>query len=245
MLTAFLFLFIHPAHAQTAGLKQQALQEIEQHHPAHPAPAAASETKALTGILRLEDPRSKIKPRKWDYFVGVTAESFRPHGTLTNDFSSTGFELDSAGRSVLPSLQLGFQAPLADTARWGVFAKGSYLSQKESVTFSTGYKENDVRLNTTIVSLNPFLSINPFGLDHWSLDLGLEWGVLDYSQSSSDELANVNSHSVYWGWTMGAEFKLIDGLRLIAAYSNRGLIGHHDNIALQKDALSLGTRLLW
>jgi opacity protein-like surface antigen len=229
-------------------LKSRALSEIQQPGKIKNAPSDVQ--LSGTGMLSLKDPRPEIVGRKWDYFLGLSAQRFEPQGAASNDLTASSFELGNAGQTVMPALALGFRAPLYSQDQswqlnWGLGAKVGYASQSTTATFTTGYKHSDVRLTSTLISANPQLSFTALRAKWLTAIAGYEWGNLTYTQSSSDELANFSVHSAYTGWNLGLDFNLTSNWAITTMYTQRRLTSKQDLLALQQDNYELGTRILW
>jgi hypothetical protein len=243
MLVILSLLFSMTAQADSSDLRTKAQMEV-----ARPIGPSGPPTDAATGILKLKDPAPDIEKRKWNYFVTLSAQSFQPMGHVGNDLTKGSFDLGQTPATVMPAVELGFDAPILVgdwRLRWGLAGRAAYISQKTTALFSTGFRETDVHLITTMLSLKPNLSIGFPGLAAWKLNLGFEAGVLNYNQASSNDLAAVNIHAGYFGVSLGPEYAIRKSWSVLLDYSNRQLSSVHQDIALQENSFELGSKLIW
>ena len=208
----------------------------------------SSATNARTeGMLSLKDPRPEIITRSWKYLFGLSLQSFQPQGTVNTDLAGT-FDLGSNDSTILPALELGAMSPLLLTgpAQWrlGGVAKFAYSSQKIDLTLASGYEVDDARLNTSMLSVGPAFSVQHEALNWLALTGTWQFGDLNYTQTSSTELASFSRHASFESVGLGLQFQLTKGWAVSTEWSDRKLRSD-ETIALQKNNFELGTSVTW
>jgi|GEM_PF-1664285 hypothetical protein len=207
-----------------------------------------SATNARTeGMLSLKDPRPEIITRSWQYLFGLTLQSFQPQGTVQTSLAGE-FDLSNNDSTVLPAIEFGAMSPLMATgpALWrvGGKAKLAYSSQKIDVTLPSGYEVDDARLNTSMLSVGPAFSVQHERLNWLALTGTYQFGDLNYTQTSSTELANFSKHGGFESVGLGLQFQLTKGWAVSTEWSDRKLRSD-ETIALQKNNFELGTSVTW
>ncbi len=206
-----------------------------------------SASDAQTGMLTLQDPRPEIITRSWKYSVAFTLQQFQAEGRATKDGTGT-FDLGKNGQTVMPGVEIGvLTAPMATgPVQWKLGAKGkaSFASQETEVVLDSGYKINDVRLNTTLLSAGPVVAVNWDRINWLSLTVSPQFGTMSYAQASSNDFANFSKSASYASWNYGLDFALSKKWSVFTEWSQRSL-NDNNEIALQKDNFELGTKISW
>jgi hypothetical protein len=228
-----------------SNLLDTARTEIQQ---AGKASTTSTNAQVTGGMLSLKDPLPPLHTRSWDYFLRVAVQSFRPQGSGSNDLASQRFNLGEVDSTVLPSLALGFELPLwSETEwhlRWGAEGRGAYTTEKGYARFNTGYVESDAHLNTTVLSVDPYLRFGLARWSRWSVLPGMEFGSVTYTQSSNNKLATFSERSSYVGYDLGLEFALTKSAGLAFNYARRTTAATAP-ARLPNDNYELGTRFSW
>ncbi|WP_415062740.1 hypothetical protein [Bdellovibrio sp.] len=201
----------------------------------------------VPGMLTLKDPRPEIITRSWRYFAGLTAQSFQPEGIAKKE-GSGAFDLGKNDQTFMPGLELGvLSTPIkTKSVLWklGLRGKAGFSSQGTSLTLDSGYQINDARLNTTLFSGGPLLTLQWEGLQSVSLTLSPQMGSVTYTQTSSNEFATFSKQSGFESMSYGLDFALGQRWSLFTEWSQRTLKDNTE-IALQKDNFELGTKVTW
>jgi hypothetical protein len=229
--------------AMSQTIREQALAETK-----IVATAQTSATDAqTTGMLVLKDPRPEILTRSWQYFAGLTAQNFQAEGKATN--TTTTFDLSENGSTFMPGLTLGVMGP-----EWnlksvlisvGVRGDASFASQSVTAVLPSGYEAADARLNTTLMSAGPALSLRWDGLRWLGLTFTPQFGNLNYTQTSSNDFAHFSKHASYAALNYGLDFRLTRKWSVFTEWSQRSLRDSQQEIALQKDNFEFGTKVSW
>lgn len=210
--------------------------------------AKASATDAqVSGMLTLKDPRPEVVTRPWNYFAALTGQSFQAQGRAQKP--GTGeFDLAKNDATLMPGLALGvISRPLVTGAvAWkvGLQAKAGFASQGTSVTLDSGFKIDDARLNSTLFSAGPSLSLQWQRLSWLSFTLSPQYGSLIYTQTSANEFATFSKQAGFEAMSYGLEFAVNNRWSLFTDWSQRQLKDSSE-IALQKDNFEIGTMVTW
>jgi len=210
--------------------------------------AQASATNARTeGMLSLKDPRPEIITRSWKYLFGFTLQNFQPEGTVATDLAGT-FDLSNNDQTILPAIEFGAMSPLLATgpAQWrlGAKTKFAYTSQEIELTLPSGYQVDDARLNTSMFSVGPAFSVQAERLSWMALTGSWQFGNLNYTQTSSTDLATFSKHASFESIALGLQFQLTKGWAVSTEWSDRQ-VRSDETIALQRNNFELGTSITW
>lgn len=201
-----------------------------------------------SGMLSLKDPRPEIITRTWQYFAGLTVQSFTPQGEVTTESAGT-FDLGKNGSTFMPGLAAGFLSPEMKTKsllwRIGLRGNAALSSQSISVTFPTGYTVNDARLNTTLFAFGPTLSLQWDRLQWLAFTFTPQYGTVNYTQTSANDFAHFSKQTGYMGLNFGLDFQFTKQWSIFTEYSQRSLRDSHQELALQRDNFELGTKVTW
>lgn len=235
-----------PDSSSRMSLTDQAHSEIQQPGKIKTKP---SDVEVSETMLSLKDPVPEVRSRTGQFGLGLTFQSFQPRGVVGNEFTNSEFDLGKNGSTVLPTVQFSYEHQLIARTNWstdlGLAAKVAYMSQKAKAQFESGFVEKDVRLNTMIWGFGPQLG---FTLTRWSWlhpILGASWGKLTYTQTSSNELANVSRSAAYFDMTAGLEFHISRTWNILARYTHAQISSPRKDINIQPDNYALGTKLVW
>jgi hypothetical protein len=228
------------------SLTDQAHSEIQQPGKIKAKP---NDVQISESMLSLKDPTPEVARRSGQLGLALTLQSFQPRGVVGNEFTNAEFDLGKNGSTILPTIQFSYEHQLMSRPSWaadlGLAAKFAYMSQKAKAEFESGFVEKDVRVNTMIWSLGPQLG---FTMQRWSWlrpELGASWGKLTYTQTSSNELANVSRSGAYFDWNLGLEFRLSRSWNLLARYTHAQISSSRKDISIQPDNYALGAKLVW
>ena len=201
-----------------------------------------------TGMLSLKDPHQEINLRNWKYFLTLSAQSFSPRGSTSNDLG-TQFNLNDQNSTVMPAIGLGASGNISQNERmnfgWGFGAKVGYASQNSTVTLPSGYRIDDSRLNTTEISLNPYLSFNTPQVAWLDIRAGYLLGTLNYTETSSDDFAKFSRQANFQGANLGADFHVGRRWSVLLDYSYKTLTRSDAGIDIPESSLEVGTRVIW
>lgn len=237
------------AEVKKASFKELALAEANAPYDTKAKPATtATDAQLANGMLTLKDPRPDLETRSWKYFAGLTVQSFQADGKVTSDLQQT-FDLSKNGQTAMPGLELGVLSPEMATGdvnwRLGVKGKGAYSSQKSNVTLTSGYEIDDARLNTTLLSVGPVVSASWNRFNWLSLNLGAQYGDLNYTQTSSSEFGQFSKHAGYQAFSYGLGFQITRTWSVSTDWNQRTLKSNTQDLALQKNNFELGTTITW
>jgi hypothetical protein len=210
--------------------------------------AQDSATTARTeGMLSLKDPRPEVITRSWKYSFGFTLQNFQPEGSVKSDLVGT-FDLGNAAQTILPAIELGALSPLLTTGplKWRLGGKGkfAYSSQKNDVILPSGYAPDDTRLNTSMASVGPAFTVQGDRLSWLALTGNYLFGDLNYTQTSSSDMATFSKHAGFTSLGLGLQFQLTKSWALSTEWSERK-IRSDETIALQRNNFELGTNITW
>lgn len=203
----------------------------------------------VEGMLSLKDPRLEVSARWILYSVQLSAQQFQPSGTVRSDLGYT-FDLQQSSVTVMPGLTFGFIIPAFSNnkakLRVGLAGKINYSNQSTNVVFPSGYAESEVRLSSLILAANPYLNLTSQSLDWLSMNWGLEYGDISYTQSSSNDLASFTKRGGYKGWNTGLNFQLSEKWALTSNYAQRKMTDSDNNsIQIQSNNYEVGTQVTW
>lgn len=233
------------AFSSAQTLREQALAEAKPQLVLAQNSATDAQT---TGMLKLKDPRPEIITRSWQYFAGLTAQNFQAQGTVTTD-SSGIFDLAKNGETFMPGLTAGVMGPewnlKSVLISLGGRGDAQFSSQSVSVTLPSGYKVDDARLNTTLLSIGPVLALRHDSLRWLSLTFSPQYGTLNYTQTSSNDYAHFSKTAGYLAMNYALDFRLTRQWSVFTEWSQRDIRDSHQEIAIQKDNFELGTKVTW
>ncbi|MEN0058059.1 MAG: hypothetical protein AAGB31_04440 [Bdellovibrio sp.] len=200
-----------------------------------------------TGMLTLKDPRLEVQTRSWSYFAGLTGQNFQSEGVVTKTGSGS-FDLGQNSTTLMPGVEVGFLTPSFQTRqvlwKFGLRFKGSFASQETSVSLDSGYQINDARLNTTLLSAGPLMSVQWTQAPRWSFTFSPQIGSLSYTQTSGNDFASFSKNGTFEAFSYGVDFTLTPRWGVFTEWTQRQLKDSTE-IALQQDNLELGTRITW
>ncbi len=208
---------------------------------------SASDAQVESGVLRLKDPRPEALARTWKYFAAFSAQQFQTEGTASNDFSS--FDLSENNSTLMPGIEVGVLSPAMNTENfvWHVGARGqgSFASQAVNARIqSSGYVLDDARLNSTLLSVGPMVTVAWNRYEWLALTFVPEFGSMTYTQTSSNNFGKFSKSAGYKALSFGLDVRLAPKWSVFTEYSQREL--NSDNqLALQKDNFELGTKVTW
>lgn len=236
-----------PAEVKKVSLRDMALAESAYSANTKEA-ATATDAQVANGMLTLKDPRPEAAARSWQYFAGLTLQSFQAEGQVTSGMNQN-FDLNQSDKTVMPGLEVGVMSPVMATRdvnwRLGAKVKGSYASQGVKTVLQSGYEITDTRLNSALLSAGPTVSANWNRLSWLSLNLGYQIGDLNYTQTSSNEYGQFSKHAGFQAVSYGLGFRVTENWSISTEWSQRSLKSNSEQLALQKDNFELGTRITW
>lgn len=208
----------------------------------------ASDAQVAGGYLTLKDPRPEIVGRAWKYFASLSVQNFQAEGSASNDSAET-FDLGKNDSTVMPSIKLGAMTTPWATGplNWQFGARGqaSFASQETSGLLESGYQVDDARLNSTLLSVGPMLALSWQRLAWLSFTVSPQWGNLNYTQSSSNDLAKFSKQASYEALHYGLDFQIGSKWSVFTEYSNRSLRDGNEQVAIQANNFELGTKVQW
>lgn len=212
------------------------------------AQASATDAQVAGGYLTLKDPRPEIVGRSWKYFASLSFQTFQAEGFASNDSAET-FDLGKNDSTVMPSIKLGaMTVPLATgPVNWQFGARGqaSFSSQETSGLLGSGYQVDDARLNSTLLSVGPVIALSWQRLAWLSFTFSPQYGTLNYTQSSSNDLAKFSKQAGYEALHYGLDFQIGTKWSVFTEYSNRALRDGNEQVAIQANNFELGTKVQW
>lgn len=231
------------AVCSAVSLKEMAIAEAK-----YDGSEKSSATDAqVSGMLTLKDPRPEIITRSWKYFAGFSLQSFQPEGFASKEGSGS-FDLSKNGTTVMPGIELGVMSPALQTKavfwKLGLRAKGGFASQGTTMKLDSGYEIDDARLNTTMFSAGPAVSLGWERLPWLSLSVSPQYGNISYTQSSSNDFATFSKSGTYESMNYGVDVMVGKKWSVFTEWSQRTLKDNNE-IALQKDNFELGTKVTW
>ena len=254
---AALILFGSFSHAQTApnpavtsapaglSMREQAMAEAQ---VTGKQQATATDAQVAGGYLTLKDPRPEIVGRSWKYFASLSLQTFQTEGSISNDSAET-FNLGRNDSTVMPSLKLGaLTVPWTTGALiWQFGARGQayFASQQTDGILESGYQVNDTRLNTTLLSVGPEIALSWEGLPRLALTFSPQWGNLNYTQSSANDLAKFSKSAGYEALHYGLDYQIGSKWSVFTEYSTRALRESNEQVAIQANNFELGTTVKW
>lgn len=211
------------------------------------AKLSATDAQISGTMLKLDDPTPVAEVRNWKYMAALTAQQFQARGVASNDMGQS-FVLDNNSQTVMPGLEVGILSPTWAVGQAnltvGAKLKGSYASQSSNAITSSGYVIDDSRLNSTLLSAGPAVSIAWERLSWLSLNLGAQFGDLNYTQTSSNEFARFSQHAGYTAYSYGLGFQISKTWSVTTEWNQRSL-NNTQTVALQNNNFELGTQITW
>jgi len=211
--------------------------------------ASEAQQANVSSFLKLQDPTPELRDRAWLWTFAFKMQSLEPVGT--GKVSDLTFDLQSYGKSVMPSMEFGFLLNAVDAkyVAWstGLSAHAGYMSQKTDLITPAGYTYADTRLTTTLASA---VWANRFKLNaapKVSFLVNPEIGAVNYTQSSTQSsIANFSQQNNFWGLGVGAEYLFNRKWAVLAQYSYREANQQEESASnLQKNNLEIGTQVTW
>lgn len=159
------------------------------------------------------------------------------------------FDLGKNDSTVMPTLKIGaISTPWATgPLNWQLGARGqaSFASQETSGLLGSGYQVDDARLNTTMLSVGPVMALSWERLSWLSFTFSPQWGSINYTQSSSNDLAKFSKAAGYEALHYGLDFQIGSKWSVFTEYSNKQLRGGNEQVAIQANNFELGTKVQW
>jgi len=238
--------------AETISVREEAVKEnksIDEKAYKKTIQASEAQQANVSSFLKLQDPAPELRNRPWFWTFAFKMQTMEPIGT--GKVASYGFDLDSYGKGVMPSLEFGFIVNAMNGANvsWasGLSAHAGYMSQKTDLVAPNGYAFNDTRLTTTLVSAIWNNRFKPGFAPKVSFLVNPEYGFVNYTQTNnSSTLANFSQQNNFWGVGVGAEYSFTPKWALLAQYNYRD--ANADKAAtsnLQKNNVEIGTQVTW
>lgn len=211
--------------------------------------ASEAQQAQISSFLKLQDPTPELRNRPWLWTFAFKMQSLQPKGT--GSVSDLTFDLQSYGKSLMPSFEFGFLINAADTKyfNWftGLSAHAGYMSQSTDLVTPGGFTYKDTRLTTTLASLVLSQRLKPQGATNLSFLVNPEFGLVSYTQTNVESSsANFSQQSNYWGLGLGAEYTFNRKWAVLAQYAFRETNATGAaSTDLQKDNLEIGTQVTW
>jgi hypothetical protein len=210
--------------------------------------ASATDAQVAGGYLTLKDPRPEIVGRAWKYFASLSFQTFQAEGIASND-SLQSFDLGKNDSTVMPTIKLGAQTTPWATGplnlQFGARGQASFASQETSGLLASGYQVNDARLNSTLLSVGPTFALSWQRLAWLSFTFSPQWGTINYTQSSSNDLAKFSKAAGYAALHYGLDFQIGSKWSVFTEYSNRSLRDDNEQMSIQANNFELGTKVQW
>lgn len=244
---AAIILFGSLSHAQNSStsMRDMAMAEAQ---VTGKQQKTATDAQVAGGYLTLKDPRPEIVDRSWKYFASLSVQNFQAEGSASNDSMET-FDLGKNDSTVMPTLKIGaISTPWATgPLNWQLGARGqaSFASQETSGLLGSGYQVDDARLNTTMLSVGPVMALSWERLSWLSFTFSPQWGSINYTQSSSNDLAKFSKAAGYEALHYGLDFQIGSKWSVFTEYSNKQLRGGNEQVAIQANNFELGTKVQW
>lgn len=230
---------------EAKSLREQALHEAAV--SAKEEKSAASDAQISGTMLKLEDPLPPGEVRAWKYFAALTVQEFQAQGYVQTDLGQQ-FNLNANDQTLLPGLEFGVLTPTWAMGQanltLGAKLKGAYTSQHTTAVMKSGFVIDDARLNTSLLSAGPTMSLGHEAVSWLSLNLGAQFGDLSYTQTSGNHFAQFTRHASFTSYVYGMGFQLSPRWSLSAEWNSRTLNGSQ-TVALQSNNFELGTQITW
>lgn len=238
------------AKAPAVSLRDQAQKEAkidpQLERKLKAAAATTNSAPASIGILTLQDPRPESMPRAWSFFAGLSAQYFGPQGKVSK-LGSGNFDLGTNASTLMPGLDAGFISAPRPTEyfsfQWGLRGKFGLTSQNSNITLPSGFRIDDARLNSHLLSAGGLVSFQSQTAPRLSVTVSPQVGNVTYTQTSSSDFANFSKQATFTALGVGFAYLLSHHWSLTAEYTQRDVIGNE--VALQKDNYELGAKVTW
>ncbi len=208
---------------------------------------SATDAQISGTMLKLDDPTPLTEVRSWKYMAAFTAQQFQAQGIARNDMGQQ-FNLRGNSQTIMPGVEVGLLSPTWALGQAnltvGAKLKGSYASQSADAVMSSGYIVDDARLNSTLLSAGPTVTLAWERLSWLSLNLGAQFGDLNYTQTSSNEFARFSQHAGYTAYSYGLGFQINRTWSVTTEWNQRSL-NSNQTVALQNNNFELGTQITW
>jgi hypothetical protein len=99
-------------------------------------------------------------------------------------------------------------------------------------------------LKSTLLSAGPTVTLAWERLSWLSLNLGAQFGDLNYTQTSSNEFARFSQHAGYTAYSYGLGFQINRTWSVTTEWNQRSL-NSNQTVALQNNNFELGTQITW
>lgn len=224
---------------------------------------AKSENKMIATTLQLKDPFQKPPVRKWNWIAGLRIQQYQPRGRVKLEYTS-GVKLEQNPVINLPGLEFGINSSAFSYGSVAYWFSGtthfSYASQESRLNFLSGYAESNTRLITSIFDVlgtiqlglvnKDFLPLsNEYSSDSysaWRIHLGLGYGNLYHTQTSSNSYARFNERLDFLSGLIGISYDVSQSWQIFANEHRREKLAQNESsLEVQNDNLELGTRFLW
>lgn len=201
----------------------------------------------VSGMLKLKDPRPEVVTRPWDYFMAFSGQRFQAQG-VAQKYGVGSYDLGKNSATLMPGFEVGVLSHSLSTrmVSWklGLRAKASIASQETQLNLQSGYKIDDARLNTTLLSVGPHINLQWERINWLSLTLSPQFGSLNYTQTSSNDFAAFSKQAGFQSIGYGLDFNFGNKWSIFTEWNQRSL-KETQEIALQNDSFELGTRITW
>lgn len=214
----------------------------------------ATTTQVSSGMLTLKDPRPEVINRKFKYIAGLKAQSYSPKGIISTDMVGN-LDLSTADSTIMPGFLIGINSSEFEINNLpeisytiGMRADSEFASQPVKTIFKSGYTITDSRLNTSIIAAGPSLSFqlkNKPWIINPKLSLTAQYGTVTYTQTSANEFARFTRLAGLKAVMIDLDIPLTKNNSVYAGYSMRDLVDSETQLALQKDNLEVGTKVVW
>ncbi len=209
---------------------------------------SATDAQVAAGFLSLKDPRPEVVTRSWKYTAGFSLQNFQTMGKATND-AKESFNLDRNDSTVMPGLVAGVIGPDWKTGpvawKLGAATNLGFATQEVSAIVGTGFIVRDARLNTMLWNVGPSVAMSWEKLSWLSLVVAPQYGGINYTQASSNNLASFSKYAAFQAVSLGLDFSVGTKWSLFTEWSQRDLLGSDDTIAIQNENFALGTKATW
>ncbi len=201
----------------------------------------------ISGMLTLKDPRPEVVTRPWDYFMAFSGQRFQAQG-VAQKYGIGSYDLSKNSPTFMPGFEVGVLSHSLPTRmlswKLGLRAKASIASQETKLNLESGYKIDDARLNTTLLSVGPHIHLQWERINWLSLTFSPQFGSLNYTQTSSNDFAAFSKQAGFQSIGYGLDFNFGNKWSIFTEWNQRSL-KETQEIALQNDSFELGTRITW
>lgn len=228
-----------------ASLREQALGEAVA--VGVPTARATDAGVSGSGLLTLKDPGLAPADLTWKWLIGIRLQNMAPSGSATLANGQT-FDLDRVGSTTYPIVELGLLRELGATEnfsfRAGVRVEAGYATQATEVVYPSLIRADNTRLATGLASAQLTGGVRWHRLPKLELEAGLGQGIISTSQTATDDTVRFSRQSSFRTLSAGLLWWVKDDWALEAQQAQRSL-SSSENIKIQTDNFSVGTRVTW